>query len=639
MSKLDLEQQRKRAKDLKRAYAAGDAAAAERIARNFPEPKAITLADAQLVIAREAGYASWPAMVHAVRDGDSIHGGAAAGDLDRVRAWLARDASVADVRGGDRDWTPLLYACCGRGREAERVAIARELLAHGADPDALGREPGYTSANTTMFDEYEWLPLEGAAGRVGSAELVELLHASGADASKTTTLLARAVQSGRADVVRAARAAKPPAWQAIWALCACVELDAPVELARLLVADLEQPKWREPALLDAIRLHRDAALVDVLLGDVEIPGWRAGYRAATRFDHAGARALLERRGITDAVLTPADRAIAAALHGEPAAPAAFTQEDHRVLAWAIRTRRFAAVPRLLALGLDPDVADKDGETPLHLAARAAHQPTIEALLAAGARRDARNYDARTPFDSATSTTAADPARFERAADAVAFGDADTLRALLASEPALVHARSPRPHRATLLHYCAANGTEDPRQRTPDNAAQIAEILLAAGADPDATCRMYRGGTTTLGLMLTSAIPRAAGLDGALVEVLARYGARITRDDLVTAIAYGLPRSVAAIVAAGVPVADLYTAGGTNDVPKLRMLLAAGADPNARDRDGATALHAAATMGHVEAARVLLEHGADRTLREDSWGGTAADGARYFGHAELAALLG
>src|SRR5439155_16163121 len=159
---------------------------------------------------------------------------------------------------------------------------------------------------------------------------------------------------------------------------------------------------------------------------------------------------------------------------------------------------------------------------------------------------------------------------------VAFGDVDTLRAMLAAEPALVHARSPRPHRATLLHYSGANGTEDPRQRTPDNAAAIAELLLAAGADPDATAKLYRSPSTTMQLLLTSGFPRAAKLDGALVEVLARHGAHVTAGHLATAILHGSPRAVAALVAAGVPVEDPFAAAGTNDVARLRAYLTGGA---------------------------------------------------------------
>lgn len=69
-----------------------------------------------------------------------------------------------------------------------------------------------------------------------------------------------------------------------------------------------------------------------------------------------------------------------------------------------------------------------------------------------------------------------------------------------SHPALVRARSSRPHRATLLHCSGANGTEDPRQRTPPNAPAVAELLLARGADPDAESRIYGAADTTLTLM-------------------------------------------------------------------------------------------------------------------------------------------
>jgi ankyrin repeat protein len=46
-----------------------------------------------------------------------------------------------------------------------------------------------------------------------------------------------------------------------------------------------------------------------------------------------------------------------------------------------------------------------------------------------------------------------------------------------------------------------------------------------------------------------------------------------------------------------------------DAAVLETMLACGFDPNAPDRDGVTALHRAAMAGRVEAARVLLAHGA------------------------------
>jgi hypothetical protein len=60
--RLNLEQQRKRAKDLLRAVRAGDVAARRRFAAAaFPSPDAVTikLADAQFAIARELGFRTW----------------------------------------------------------------------------------------------------------------------------------------------------------------------------------------------------------------------------------------------------------------------------------------------------------------------------------------------------------------------------------------------------------------------------------------------------------------------------------------------------------------------------------------------------------------------------------------------------
>jgi ankyrin repeat protein len=234
------------------------------------------------------------------------------------------------------------------------------------------------------------------------------------------------------------------------------------------------------------------------------------------------------------------------------------------------------------------------------------------------------------------------ALFERAADAVAFGELEALRALLDAQPALVFARSARPHQATLLHYCAANGTEDPRQRTPPNAPAIAQLLLERGADPNAECTMYGAGDTTLYLLLTSAFPAEAGLDGELVRVLARAGARLDsaqgRSAMLEAIQYARPRSVDALVEAGEPVADLLVAAAAERVDQIASLLAAGADVNTRFGDGWTALHAAAVTGRVRAVELLLLHGADSSLREERFDGTAAGNARYNGFDETAALI-
>lgn len=111
------------------------------------------------------------------------------------------------------------------------------------------------------------------------------------------------------------------------------------------------------------------------------------------------------------------------------------------------------------------------------------------------------------------------AMFERAVEAVVDGELDVLEELFHKAPELGTMTSHFGHRATLLHYVAANGVETYRQRVPSNAVAVAEWLVSRGADVAATASMYGGRQTALGLVLTSAHPAEAGLTDELAKVL------------------------------------------------------------------------------------------------------------------------
>lgn len=121
---------------------------------------------------------------------------------------------------------------------------------------------------------------------------------------------------------------------------------------------------------------------------------------------------------------------------------------------------------------------------------------------------------------------ADPphATFEAAVDALLAGELDGLRALLDRDASLVRRRSDYGHRATLLHYVGSNGVETRRQVVPSNLAGVAGALLEAGADVNAEAGMYGGGSTTIGLLITSAHPHDAGVADDVVRVLVEAGA-------------------------------------------------------------------------------------------------------------------
>ena len=83
---------------------------------------------------------------------------------------------------------------------------------------------------------------------------------------------------------------------------------------------------------------------------------------------------------------------------------------------------------------------------------------------------------------------------------------------------------------------------------------------------------------------------------------------------------------------------LYIAVQKGDAEDVRRHIGTGIDINeVNDTYRWTPLHKAASMGHLEIVRILLENGADPTPK-DKWGKTALEQAEAEGHAEVAALI-
>jgi ankyrin repeat protein len=264
--------------------------------------------------------------------------------------------------------------------------------------------------------------------------------------------------------------------------------------------------------------------------------------------------------------------------------------------------------------------------------------------------------------------------YERAVEAIVSGDLAALKRLLRRYPSLARARSTREHGATLLHYVSANGVEGYRQISPNNSHEIAEILLQAGAEVDATTDVYEGKCTALGLVATSSPPYAAGVQRQVMDVLLRHGARLDLpgsaghgDTLVrSCLANGQPAAADYLASLGAPL-DLEGAAGLGrlaeverliegstsvDVlagfaiacaygraPVVEFLLTRGIEVDVELKShgaGHTGLHVAAFHGQLDAVRTLLQHGArvdsiDRTWKTPplTW---ALTGWKRSGHA-------
>jgi hypothetical protein len=270
------------------------------------------------------------------------------------------------------------------------------------------------------------------------------------------------------------------------------------------------------------------------------------------------------------------------------------------------------------------------------------------------------------------------AAFESAADAIAAGDAVTLRRLLIENPDLVRARSTREHHSTLLHYVSANGIEDYRQKTPPNIVEITRLLLDAGADVNAESKAYGGGSTALGLTATSCHPEAAGVQTALMDLLISRGAALDAPDTSTIVNgclhNGRGEAAAELAGRGARL-DLEGAAGVGrlDVVKSYFSGEGSLKPSGTRQqmeygfawacefgrtavvaflldhlpadlrlphDGQTGLHWAAYGGHADTVRLLLDRGAPVNAKDASFDGTPLEWALYqWGNSPYAAARG
>ena len=183
--------------------------------------------------------------------------------------------------------------------------------------------------------------------------------------------------------------------------------------------------------------------------------------------------------------------------------------------------------------------------------------------------------------------------------------------------------------AVDMNILPVGGRTDLPSLDKTGALEVAEMLLTAGADPNLRLKnepplrnavFDRGGDSQVLTIGATPLLRAAKAgDNAALRLLLAHGARVD--------AANYTGVTPLMTAAGVGHGSNPTRGRykteTEALESLELLLAAGADINARGLGDQTALHGAARKGWTQVAKYLIEHGADPAA-VDAQGLTALD---------------
>jgi ankyrin repeat protein len=475
----NLDQLRHQAKDLLRAANSGDDQA---LAQMQAVSDQVTLAAAQLALARSYGFASWPklnAEVEArtldlaervdafckasVSDGSGRaarmlaatpeiagHSFATAvilGDAARVSEDLRRDPGLATRRDPRSGWTPLHTVSGSRWHQFEParsdglLAVAQLLIEAGADP----------AAKTDSWGG-GWSPLGCAVASTNSGPsnqgVVELLLEHGAVPDDRDLYLAGFAHD-RHRLLPLLLVRGPNVSEVAEMALAAPISEGDVEGVRsLLQAGADPSRYLDddghatPIVCAAINAGSSVELLEVLLENgadphTAGPDGRSPDRLAMAAGRPDMIELLRRYDAVDQA-SDADRFLAACLLADrtaaqhqlsehPGLVAALSSDDRAALVRAAEMGRGAAVALMLDLGFPVETRGVDGGTALHAAAYSGSADVVRLLLERGADIEARDTTWNTPPLIWAAIGSGEQPRNDPTADWV-----ETVRALLAA---------------------------------------------------------------------------------------------------------------------------------------------------------------------------------------------------------------
>ena len=415
----NLEQQHKLAKDLLRAARAGEPSALARLTAVRADAGAtrpLQLADAQLAVARESGFESWPRLVEQLqqRDIKAFHDAVSHGDVAAVRRLLGLPHVAEQVNAP-------MFAFGQRAAHiaAKQAPILELLIAAGADLNLKSEwEKGpYTVLDNTSEETARFLLARGvlltpnvAASLGWIDELRRLLdadpalvHARGGDGQQplheaATVAIADLLLDRGADVnVRCIDHKSTPAQYAL--------AERPDVCRRLLArgasADIFMPARLGDVALAARVLDADPRAIAARINETGYPPvprlhiycWTLGFGlsphdVALKFGHRDVYELLVDRSprhvrFITVVLAGDEAGARELIDQDPSLVTALTPADHSRLAHAIFNGRREAAQLMLRLGFDETAGGVDGGTALHAACWIGDVGLVEAILLGG----------------------------------------------------------------------------------------------------------------------------------------------------------------------------------------------------------------------------------------------------------------
>jgi ankyrin repeat protein len=282
------------------------------------------------------------------------------------------------------------------------------------------------------------------------------------------------------------------------------------------------------------------------------------------------------------------------------------KDGFTALHWASDKGHLEVVVQLLEKGANRDAKNKDGRKPLHLAAHSGHEPVVEKLLEAKKDKVEKKTDVDSP-DKEGWTPLYCAARHNH----------HTIVKLLIENHKANLEKADRDG-WTPLHAAAANGQQESAkellslgakleakagdERTPLYCAArygypaVARMLLSRGASVEAPTK--EGWTP-----LHGAVAKAG--NGPVVQVLLEFDANIEAPTV-----RGWTPLICATVNGQEAMVRLLLEKDPNfpNFPTAKV--------NAQSKNGNTALHAACTNKEQNIVSVLIENGADLTLKND-----------------------